>query len=527
MSEQLPAPDFDAQNYARPNDRWICGHACEGKSCRLGPDNRGQCRASADCTPVLEKKPGETKGRWRCTRPGGACETGPLPDGSCCRQNPKCSPVPTLRTIRGRVTLAVVAATCAVLLIALGSSWRGAFINPGPLSTPHSGAAFARLNAATNHSTETCAACHSAGASGPHGLVVAALGAKPGPVDFSGLVAARAGVMTAIDADCQKCHTRHALHQVSVAQDISCSFCHVEHRGAGPIAAPTDVHCAMCHGDAASLAKAAAKGARFTQVIHSFAGDHPEFRFRTEKQADPDTLKFNHARHLTGDTIPKLPGGRSLDCAYCHQPDAAGAYMRPVNFENNCRVCHSLQFDPETPGLHLPHGNPEFVAAFLRSLPKQYADFAARSGVTGTEAQQQFAQQKLRRLQTEVVSGEALEQRIFFSTAITGPEAQVGSVAGPTRALYPGCAYCHEVKPTPQGAPLITSPVLVERWLAHAKFNHAAHSKMTCAQCHDAAQSKETADILLPTKASCAACHSPAGGVADSCVICHTYHHQP
>ena len=52
MSEQLPAPDFDSQNYTRPNDRWICGRACEGKACRLGPDNHGRCGAGPECVPV-------------------------------------------------------------------------------------------------------------------------------------------------------------------------------------------------------------------------------------------------------------------------------------------------------------------------------------------------------------------------------------------------------------------------------------------------------------------------------------------
>src|SRR5436190_1204511 len=167
----------------------------------------------------------------------------------------------------------------------------------------------------------------------------------------------------------------------------------------------------------------------------------------------PDTLRFGHALHLTGPTIPKLPDGRKLDCAFCHQTDAAGVYFRPIRFEDNCRVCHSLQFDPETPGLNLPHGDPGFVSAFLHSLPKQYADYAARSGITGTEAQKQFVQRKLQQLQTRIVSGEDFEKRVFFSTATSGPPTQVGAVSGTTRALYPGCAYCHEVKSNRQGGP--------------------------------------------------------------------------
>jgi hypothetical protein len=526
MSEQLPAPGFDTQNYARPNDQWICGRACEGKSCRLGPDAKGRCRATAECVPVLEKKPGEAKGRWRCTRPGGACESGPLPDGSCCRQTPKCSPVPTLRTLRGRVTLGVVAATCAVLLIALGSPWRGQFINPGELSTPHSGEAFINRHPATNRLDQTCAACHSAGASGPSGLVNAAFGAHPGPFDVVKLAGARPTAMTAIDGACQKCHVNHSSHQAVVTENISCSYCHVEHRGAGPMLAPSDRHCAVCHGDAVEMNAFAAKGAVFTQTIDGFATDHPEFRLHVEKRRDPNTLKFNHALHLTGETIPRLPGGQKLDCADCHQPDAAGNYLRPVSFENNCRVCHSLQFDPETPGLQLPHGSPEFVSAFLRSLPRQYADLAARSGIAGTDAQNQFAQQKLQRWREQVESGEALERRIFLSTSVTGPEAAVGTVSGATRALYPGCAYCHEVKAKASGSPEITKPVMFERWLAHSDFNHAKHATVACAQCHQAGQSKDTADVILPRKETCVACHSPRGGVADACTTCHVYHHQ-
>ena len=158
MSEQLPAPDFDAQNYARPNQNWICGHACDGNACRRGPDAKGRCCATAECEPVLELKPGETKGRWRCTRVGGACEAGPLPDGNCCRPIAKCSPVPTLRLLRGRVTLAVIAASCAVLLVVLGNpSWRNRFINPGEISQPHSSAAFVLL-AGTNDLNQNCGA---------------------------------------------------------------------------------------------------------------------------------------------------------------------------------------------------------------------------------------------------------------------------------------------------------------------------------------------------------------------------------
>jgi len=232
-------------------------------------------------------------------------------------------------------------------------------------------------------------------------------------------------------------------------------------------------------------------------------------------------LKFNHARHLTGTTIPKLPGGRTLDCAFCHQPDAAGAFMKPVAFESHCRVCHSLQFDPATPQLQLPHGSAAFVSAFLRSLPKQYLNLAPPEDPAAANA---FVQQKLAGLREQFGSGEDLEQRVFFSTATFGPETQVGTLGGNTRAVFPGCALCHEVQPGRLGSPSITKPVQTERWLAQAKFTHAKHAATACVQCHAAVTSQATADILLPPKETCAACHNPRAGIADSCATCHTYH---
>ena len=226
MSEQLPAPEFDAQNYARPNQNWICGHACEGNACRQGPDAKGRCRATAECKPVLETKPGETKGRWRCTRSGGACESGPLPDGTCCRPIAKCSPVPTLRVWRGRATLVVIAASFAALLVLLGNPpWRNQFINPGEISNAHSGAAFAAL-AATNHLNQNCGACHVAGNSGPHGMVRAALQADPGILDLKQLATAKPAEPTAIDESCLKCHAgRNSLRSSRKAQSHSGDWC--------------------------------------------------------------------------------------------------------------------------------------------------------------------------------------------------------------------------------------------------------------------------------------------------------------
>jgi hypothetical protein len=113
---------------------------------------------------------------------------------------------------------------------------------------------------------------------------------------------------------------------------------------------------------------------------------------------------------------------------------------------------------------------------------------------------------------------------MFFSTATFGPAANIGTLTGETRAVFPGCALCHEVKRTAGGSPEITRPIIAERWLTRAKFNHAKHLGISCVQCHDASHSQSSADIILPPKETCAACHSPRGGVANSCAECHRYH---
>jgi hypothetical protein len=345
-------------------------------------------------------------------------------------------------------------------------------------------------------------------------MLNAALQSKPGIFDLKALALAKPAEPTAIDATCTKCHGGKDFHQPNVTA-ISCSFCHAEHQGK-TMAATTDANCDFCHGDPVKMAVSP-----MIPVIHHFADDHPQFRFIAEKLRDPDTLKFDHELHLTRATIPKLPGGQKLDCAYCHQPDAEGALMKPVEFERNCRVCHSLQFDPETPQLMLPHGSAEFVLAYLHSLPKQYADLGAKENPADAN---DFASRKLADLRSQFGSGEDLERRVFFSTAVYGPEAEIGNVSGNTRAIFPGCVYCHEVTASDAGLPVITKPLIPERWLAQARFNHAKHANISCEQCHDAVHSRDTSDIILPPKETCAACHSPRGGVANSCAECHRYH---
>jgi hypothetical protein len=435
----------------------------------------------------------------------------------------------------------VVALTVAVLLIALGGEKRWAFISPGKLSTQHSGSgfsdAFGWMHAGADLGDPGCAACHSSARSKSPGWVKTALEANPGPLHMHALSLMTTADMTTIDENCERCHLGHTFHEPDVVQDHSCSACHQEHMGEGLLKPPADSNCEVCHGNAQIMQASAAKGASlvpamfnfrpdngrnvfhaqrpkegYTKVIHSFATDHPEFQVLADKLSDPDTLKFNHQKHLTSPTIP-LVNGKKLECINCHKLDPSGRYRVPITFEQNCRECHSLGFDAHNPGMAVPHGDPEFARDFLRSLPVQYAEYGVRKkGLVAKAYLDDFVQQQMKQIREQMLSGEEMEHKVFF-----GDSTQV-------RAQFPACTYCHEVKPNGDSAPIVTKPVIMDRWLVRGIFDHSKHLTVDCMRCHEVLHSTQTADVLLPSKASCVECHSPKGGVANGCSTCHSYH---
>jgi len=357
-----------------------------------------------------------------------------------------------------------------------------------------------------------------------------------------------------IDSNCEKCHTQHIFHAADVTVDHSCTACHHEHLGTGPMQPVAETNCLSCHGDATIMAASAKKGLLlpasdfqvkpldnqmvyfqpprppmgYTGVIQSFAGDHPAFQIQRDHLTDPNTLKFDHKIHLSGD-IP-LVDGHKLDCAYCHKPDSQGAYMQSISFARNCQACHALQIDPTLPDFQIPHptgGNQgNSVRDFLLTLPTQYATYATeKKGMTDSSQIAAFVNQHMVGIRRRVREGADLEKDVFFADARTVHLGGVALATGQERALFPGCAYCHEVKSSATGEPMVTNPVTPDRWYVHARFDHAAHITMSCVACHgQVLQSEKTSDVNLPDKASCVTCHSAKGGVVSTCATCHDYH---
>jgi hypothetical protein len=391
------------------------------------------------------------------------------------------------------------------------------FYNPGPISQAH--ASFA----------SDCAQCHQQ-----------ANRVVQGNIEYS-----------PVDSSCVQCHEGFELHQPNSPRDHSCTACHFEHVTAGPMKPVNSANCVSCHASEKVMAEAAEKGLGmphhafdftakdglkyfkpqrpkegYTEVFHSFDEGHPSFQIHRENLKDPNTLKFNHKVHMTGDSIPEL-NGEPLNCMDCHVPDAAGAYMQPMTYEANCQSCHSLQFDPRNPAMEVPHGDSDAVMSYLKSLSLQYENEARQQGLKDSREILSFVQTQMIAMKEDLRKGATLEERVYFSGSQDADKVEVAGLVNARNAEYAGCIYCHDVTRSDSRVPQVTAPEIPDRWMGQSRFDHSRHTQMACTECHTVENSELTADILMPTIESCQTCHSQQGKVVNSCQTCHGYHAPP
>lgn len=310
--------------------------------------------------------------------------------------------------------------------------------------------------------------------------------------------------------------------------DARCGACHQEHSGRDALVARRIELCTGCHArpdETYAVAQLA--------PVRRFAGDHPGFtlslpawrdgrlaRSETAQDAgaalrEDSRLRFPHDTHLAAKGLSSPEGLRVLACADCHRPVAAG--FAPIRMEDQCAGCHRLDFDPDAPDRHVPHRAAGEVAAIIR-------DYYARIALAG-EVRDAQAPEVVRLLRRP---GEALT-REQSQAALAWADARAATVMQDVFERRV-CAGCHTVVATGDAAkPYDVEPVaMTNRFLAGARFDHAAHRTERCERCHEAAASHESADVLIPAIDNCRGCHTDPGGprglLETACIDCHGFH---
>lgn len=323
-----------------------------------------------------------------------------------------------------------------------------------------------------------------------------------------------------VDDRCATCHSK-LPHAETQASTPACITCHTEHREFARLASVVkDTSCTSCHENLDANTRGVA---RFAAHTTSFGSNHPEFALPVKngssilrvamsdsraRQADPDTLAFNHQYHMQNAGVLGANGAREkLNCESCHSMVNASGKTdpAPVNFEASCQRCHQLTFDSRFPTAQVPHGgDPAVVYGAVMAV------YAGNQSVIGKSPDE------VRRILTRGAQV-STDQRALVNAE---------------QVIKTKCSLCHELV-RKEGRINITPPVIRTRWFEHARFSHTAHLGASCESCHQSArQSIKTSDVNLPGRDACVGCHGGAAtaeltggkGGSSNCTTCHFYH---
>jgi predicted CXXCH cytochrome family protein len=350
----------------------------------------------------------------------------------------------------------------------LGVAW-----NPGELSNPH------------RYFAQNCATCH------------------------------QSSFTRVQDSACLTCHAVIGNHIEAAAvgdlasahrdlQRTRCAECHEEHRGLRSLVIRESALCVQCHR---SLSEAAPQAE--IRDVRGFPDGHPQFRVSVvadaakgstrrvilgsdPKPVDHPNLTFSHAAHLVPAGFPAL-GYKPMSCTDCHISEPGGEGFLPITYKGQCQHCHALKFDAELPWQEVPHGDDARVEAEIEGF---YASIAVERGVPAPSAPE-------------------IERRLPGSAAAPGSEPpgrrawvrqQTARALGIVFDEKRGCYYCHAPDPA-RGQFRVAPVMLLTRFLAPARFDHAKHAPIACGDCHDARHSEASSDVLIPGIEKCTGCH--------------------
>jgi hypothetical protein len=294
--------------------------------------------------------------------------------------------------------------------------------------------------------------------------------------------------------------------------------------------------CGQCHQDL----KRRLPGTELADV-GDFATAHPEFRLtlwtgpgstdmarvaQSDKArlVENSHLKFPHDVHLKPN-IRGQKGRVTLECASCHTADAAGRSFEPVNMNQHCLECHTLEFEPAVTKRQVPHGSVDDVMSTMQEFYSSLAlkDVAVDTIDTGD------IRRSIPQASSGIVSDD--QRRRAFAWA-----DRKGAVVAQDLFEKRVCIVCHDVvkNTSPGMAPgtylWSVAPLHVpDTWMPKATFDHEKHLTFKCADCHEAVmKSKTSNEVALPDIASCRLCHTGSKPVTNkivsTCVSCHGFH---
>lgn len=334
------------------------------------------------------------------------------------------------------------------------------------------------------------------------------------------------------DKTCLNCHqsiTPHVqdkkIHDKAF-KDRRCVDCHSDHRGE-----IDKIHlnkqCASCHGDIRAKYDKSKRA-----NIHDFSADHPAFALTMQvgdqarsvmrvlqqehlKIKEKSGLKFSHEVHLDKEGISSPQGDTVMVCNDCHQPDVAAVRFKPISMERSCQQsgCHSLDFNPPVQDRPLPHGS---ESKLIDTLNEYYSKAAIEEMTAGS---------------TRSCGGAPTTGNNLLERAQSCVNNKVAVNINALLKEKDGCIECHEVimQPEDKENPWKIKRVnIVQHWLKNARFPHGKHVTVKCADCHDKATSKESADVSIPDIKKCRQCHvgkdAVKGKISSTCEDCHLFH---